>query len=392
MCTSLTYADSNADRYLGRTLELDVDETYVITFIPVGQEFSSQVPGHDTASYTAKHPFIAVTAPARMPTKSAPLGPNDLKVIEGLNLAGVTCSLLAYPTAGGVAEAAATTNALLEATDIGAWILASFGSVAEVKEGLKEQPINLTRLAMVGNLPFPFHIVVHDNSGASVVIEWQHGSETVHDNPVGVMTNGPEFQWHLTNLGNWTHLTNVDASSATFGDLEVRQPDSGIATAALPASNTSVGRFIRAVFYATFTERAGDANTAMLALARIMDNFDRPRGVTVDPKTGAEGISFQGQSRDASAPPTEYTSWTNLSDLAHHRFMLRTYDAFGYSSFDLAKLAEQDGDGHTDLEARPDGRRRDRGDGPRRRVAPGHRARRLSSSASWTPVPRRASR
>ncbi len=341
MCTSLLYTDKNDDRYLGRTLELDVDETYVITYIPAGQEFSSDVPGHEAMSYVAKHPFVAVAAPARMPTKDAPLGPNDLKVIEGLNLAGVTCSLLAYPTAGGVLHARETTNALLEATDIGSWILASFGSVEEAKQALAKQPINLTRLAMVGDLPFPFHIVVHDASGQSIVIEWQNGKETIHENPVGVMTNGPDFQWHLTNLGNWTHLTNVDASSTTFGALDVRQPDSGIATAGLPASNTSVGRFIRALFYTKFTEKAAAEQQAMLALARIMDNFDRPRGVTIDPKTGAEGISFQGQSRgDEAAPPTEYTSWTNLSDLKHSRFMLRTYDAFGYTSFDLAKLAE----------------------------------------------------
>lgn len=343
MCTSLTYTDKNGSHYLGRTLELDVDETYVITYVPVGQEFSSDVEGHGPVSYTAKHPFIAVAAPARMPTEAEPLGPNDLKVIEGLNLAGLTCSLLAYPTAGGKDTTSEVTNALLQATDIGTWLLGSFGTIAEVKTGLQEQPIFLTRLAMVGDLPFPFHIVVHDKAGQSVVIEWQNGMQTVHDNPVNVMTNGPDFQWHLTNLSNWTHVTNVDVSSNTFGSLNVRQPDSGIATAALPSSNTSVGRFIRALFYVKFTEKASDANSAMLALARIMNNFDRPRGATVDPKTGAEGISFQGQSRGAEdAPPTEYTSWTNLSDLDNSRFMLRTYDAFGYTSFDLAKLAEGD--------------------------------------------------
>jgi choloylglycine hydrolase len=343
MCTSLIYTDKHGRRYLGRTLELDVDEPYVIAYVPAGQEFTSVVEGHDPLTFTVKHPFIAVTAPARVPTKDNPLGPNDLKVIEGVNHAGLTCSLLAYPTAGGKESTGEMTSALLQATDIGSWLLASFGTIDEVRAGLQEQPIFLTRLAMVGDLPFPFHIVVHDKDGKSVVIEWHQGKETVHDNPVGVMTNGPAFEWHLTNLGNWTHLTNVDVSSSTFGTLKVRQPDSGIATAALPGSNTSVGRFIRAIFYAKFTEKAADADSAMLTLARIMDNFDRPRGATVDPKEGGEGISFQGQSRgDDDAPPTEYTSWTTLTDLDNGRFMLRTYDAFGYTSFRLAELAEGD--------------------------------------------------
>lgn len=342
MCTSLIYTDKNDARYLGRTLELDVDETYVIAYVPEGQTFTSEVEGHDPVDFTTRHGYLAVTAPDRMPTKEEPLGPNDLKVVEGLNLAGVSCSLLAYPTAGGEETTGGVTKELLQAIDLGAWILGSFGSVDEVKAGLDEQPVFLTRLAMVGNLPFPFHIVVHDRTGDSIVIEWQNGVETIHDNPVGVMTNGPDFQWHLTNLGNWTHLDNVDRSSGKFGSLDVRQPDSGIATAALPGSNTSVGRFIRAIYYSKFTEKTDNPDDSMLALARIMDNFDRPRGATVDPKSGAEGISFQGQSRgDDSAPPTEYTSWTNLSDLDGGRFMLRTYDAFGYSLFDLNRLAEK---------------------------------------------------
>lgn len=342
MCTSLIYTGKDGAPYLGRTLELDVDEPYVVAYVPRGLSFSSAGDGGDPVTYETQHPFIAVTAPGRVPTEDAPLGPNDLKVVEGLNLAGVTCSLLAYPTAGGEESTGEVTHSLLQATDIGSWILARFGSVEEVKAGLAEQPILLTRIALIGDLPFPFHIVVHDKGGRSIVIEWHNGELTVHDNPVGVMTNGPDFRWHLTNLGNWTHLDNVDRSTNTFGSLDVRQPDSGIATAALPGSNTSVGRFIRAVYYAKFTEKVSDPSAAMLTLSRIMDNFDRPRGVTVDLESGGEGMSFQGTERGQGGPPTEYTSWTNLSDLTNGKFMLRTYDAFGYSAFDLAELARGD--------------------------------------------------
>ena len=84
MCTSLVYTDKQGGQYLGRTLELDVDETYVIVYVPKGQEFSSEVEGHDPVSFTAEHPFVAVAAPDHMPTDDNPLGPNDLKVIEGL--------------------------------------------------------------------------------------------------------------------------------------------------------------------------------------------------------------------------------------------------------------------------------------------------------------------
>ena len=193
---------------------------------------------------------------------------------------------------------------------------------------------------MANNAPYPFHLLINDKSGGSIVLEFQNGALTIHDNPVGVMTNGPDFQWHLTNLRNWTHLSNMDYSTNKFGSLELNQPDSGIATAALPGSNTSVGRFIRAVYYAKFTEQVV-ADDALLALARIMNNFDRPRGVTIDPKTGGEGVVFKGKQRNNDNPvSTEYTSWTNLSDINKGKFMIRTYDAYGYSLFNLNELTK----------------------------------------------------
>lgn len=342
MCTSLTYTDSNGGVYFGRTLELDIEEPYFVTYVPKGTPFRSQPDGSAELDFEAKHPFIAVTAPVRFPTKENPLGPSDMKSSEGMNLAGLTFSLLAYPTTAPDESTGEKTRAVLDATDVGTWLLSQFATVAEVKAALAEQPVHLTRLALVGNTVFPFHLVVHDKSGASIVIEWHNGEEKIYDNPVGVMTNGPDFPWHLTNLRNWTHLTNVDASSAKFGDLEVRQPDSGIATAPLPGSNTSVGRFVRAVYYSNFTEKVDDPEKALLNLARIMDNFDRPRGATVDPPEGGggEGMKFQGIGGDDKNPPTEYTSWTNLSDLGRGRFLLRTYGSFNYTSFDLTKLSQ----------------------------------------------------
>ena len=60
----------------------------------------------------------------------------------------MSVSLLAYPTAGGKESTGEITSSLLQATDVGAWILSSFANIAEVKQGLIDQPIFLTRLAM----------------------------------------------------------------------------------------------------------------------------------------------------------------------------------------------------------------------------------------------------
>ncbi len=341
MCTSLSYTDAAGKVYFGRTLELTVDLPYQVVYFPEGTPFSSAVEGHPALEYKARHAVLAVTMPDRKPSAEAPLGIGDLKVLEGLNARGLTFSLLSYPAAGGTQQSVAMTRAVLSASDLGSWALAQFETVAELKEALAGQPVLLEALAILGGVESPFHYVVHDASGASLVIEFNRGEMSVHDNPVGVMTNGPEFGWHLTNLDNYTFLTNVDRSSATFGRYAAAQPDSGIATAGLPASNTSVGRFVRAAFYAQFAEKAATPDEAVRTLAHVMNNFDRPRGITIDyPQDGGGHLEVAGLDQGGAEPyATEFTSWTNLSDLDRGLFFVRTYKVMNFSAFDLNRLS-----------------------------------------------------
>ena len=343
MCTSLVYKDAAGKAYFGRTLELTVALPYQLVVFPKGARCASEVAGHPAVTFERRRDFVAITMPGRLPTADAPLGPDDLKVIEGMNDQGLSFSLLSYPSAGG-AQSLDMTQAALAASDLGGWILGSFATVAEVRAGLERQPVLLEPLAMLGGAVSPFHYVAHDPSGAALVIEFTKGVMRLFDNPVGVMTNGPEFDWHLTNLNNYTFLSNVDRSSATFGALAAQQPDSGIATAGLPSSSTSVGRFVRAVYYAQYTEKAANPDAAVRTLAHIMNNFDRPRGVSIDcSANGGGGLEVQGlKAGDGEAYATEFTSWTSMSDLERKLFFVRDYNGLNFVSVDLTTLAGLD--------------------------------------------------
>lgn len=341
MCTSLGYKDVAGRAYFGRTLELTVDLPYRLLHLPVGFETVSDVPGHPAVIFAARYGIVAVAMPARVPTAEAPLTLADLKVLEGLNDQGMTFSLLSYPAAAGKQASVAATQAVLATSDLGAWALGRFATVAEVKAALAEQPVMLQKLQLLGGVEAPFHYVVHDATGASLVIEFDHGQMTVYDNPVGVMTNGPRFDWHLTNLGNYTFLSNIDKPSTTFGSYKAVQPDSGIATAGLPGSNTSVGRFVRAAYYAQFTEKAATPDLAVRTLAHVMNNFDRPRGITIGYLDREDShLEVKGLSEGGAAPyATEFTCWTSLSDLDRKLFFVRDYHSLNFTSFDLTALA-----------------------------------------------------
>lgn len=335
MCTALTYFDASSRAYVGRTLELELTLPYQLVAVPAGTPFSSQVPGKEPVEWTSTRTFIAFGAPEGNVGPDGQLPP--LSVLDGANDVGLTVNVNAYP--GGADNAPPSdAPAVLEAADLTAWLLSRFSTVSEARAALATQPVNPTRMETAGNAPWPLHVLVTDAGGESAVIEYKDGELQVLDNPVRVMTNRPEFQWHLTNLGNWTHLDPTDKSIATFGTLHVSQPDSGIAMAALPAANTSVGRFVRAVYYTTFVEKVDDPEAALTTLSRIINNFDRPKGATIDPPSGgAEGVAFGG----ADAPTgvsTEYTTHTFMSDTTRGRYLIRAYTSRNWSEFHLDRL------------------------------------------------------
>lgn len=343
MCTALLYVDASGKTYTARTMELDVSEPYLLAYLPVGMPVSSHVGDADPVEFETSHAILGYAVPTVRPSAGQHIDPSALLILDGQNDAGLALNLNAYPTDGSAIEPLPEGRPAIEAKVLSTWLLGRFATVAEVKAGLEAQPVNATRLAAMGGAAWPLHVMVSDTTGASLVIEWNDGRMQVYDNPVGVMTNGPEFPWHLTNLKNWTHLDNVDHSVATFGSIAVSQPDSGIATSALPASNTSVGRFVRAVYYTSFTEKATGPDAGLHTAARIINNFDRPRGATVDlPGSAAEGVTIHGTDEHPGQPRTEYTAITSISDMSGGRFLVRTYDALNYSVADLNRLSKSD--------------------------------------------------
>jgi penicillin V acylase-like amidase (Ntn superfamily) len=307
-------------------------------WFPANFSLKSKVGVHPPLNVTTRLGVLSITMPARVPSQDEPLNAADFKVLEGLNEQGLTFSLLSYPQAAGDEAPIPDDAAVLAASDLGLWALGQFCSVAEVKAALAKQPVKLEALALLGGVVSPFHYVVNDATGASFVIVFHQGKMLTYDNPVRVMTNAPRFDWHLTNLDNYTFLSNVDKPTAKFGEYQAMQPDSGVATAGLPASNTSVGRFVRAAYYAQYAEKAATPEQAVTNLAHIMNNFDRPRGVTIDvPDGDTHHLEVQGLDQPAGAS-TEFTCWTSLADLTRKHFYLRTYDACNYLQFDLATL------------------------------------------------------
>lgn len=323
-CTTLAITDQQGDVFHGRTLEYMQDLPSWLTYYPVGTTFDKTSPdGKPGLHYTSRYAVLAIT--------STITDGDSRDVLEGMNSAGLSFSENMIMNAELATVPAVDSKNALPVTSLGEWTLARFATVEEVKDAIKDGWFWSPALKRFGDLKSPFHYAFYDKKGGSIVVEVVDGKLHVYNNPTRVMTNGPEFPWHLTNLNNYTQLTNEDRSAGTLGNIKVSQPDSGIAVSALPASDTSVDRFVRGVYYTTYAQKATSTPEAVNTLAHIMSRFDRPKNITTD------SLGSEGEGNKAGKAVSEYTVWTTLSDLSHGDMFVRGYNDINYTKYSLSQ-------------------------------------------------------
>jgi penicillin V acylase-like amidase (Ntn superfamily) len=323
--------DVNGNAYQARTMEWAGALPEGLNYFPQGSPIQSETSdGKQGMSFKTKHAFVAVSL------KHLSQDPKKVTVAEGANDQGMSLSLLAFSdnSAQPVDPDAAK---VLSVLDFGAWALGNFQNVAQVKQAIlnKEVSVWLPSIAFLGNVTAPVHFALFDKTGAGIVVEFNNGKINVYDNPVGVMTNGPEFPWHLKNLNNYAQLSNIDRNSGTFGSLKVNAPDSGNALAGLPSTQISSGRFVKAAFYSNFVRKAKTPAEAIQTISHVINNFDRPYDLSLDLPGTASGVEDQ----NAKAANSEVTLFTVMNDLAMNQFYLRTINGINFSKIYLNKLA-----------------------------------------------------
>lgn len=326
-CTTLAITDKNNNIYHGRTLEFSTDEpASSLSYYPKNYSFQQEAPdGTPGLKYVTKYPFLAITSEVNL------AGARD--VLQGVNSEGLSFSLNMLPDSELTSLSPQDYPNSVPIASIGEWALSQYATIAELKNVIPNTSFWSQKLLLLRDMPSPFHYAFYDKTGACIVVEVSEGKLHIYDNPTFCMTNGPIFPWHLTNLNNYTQLSNVNISSATLGNIKIKQPDSGIALAALPNSDTSVDRFIRAVYYSTYYHKVTDPDAQLIELSHIMNRFDRPKNATIDPLLD-DGILKERHS-------TEFSVWTTLTDLQRGILYIRGYNNLNYQKFTLAEFKNE---------------------------------------------------
>ena len=254
------------------------------------------------------------------------LGKED-GISDGLNEAGLSFSLLWYD-----GDMQWQTVSPKERTPVianivfGSWILGSFGTVKEAIQAIVHVKVFGHKNPELGGAVLPGHFVLHDAQGDCAVVEYEQGEVRIYENPLGIMTNAPNFPWMLTNLRNYVGMTNEQVPPAKFGKKSINSTGHGTGLFGLPGDITPPSRFIRMAVTLRFADQPENAEGLLNMAQHVVSSLHIVRGMAVD--------------RDANGKITasETTQWSSYRDLTNRIYYFRTYDNFNLRKIDLKKL------------------------------------------------------
>jgi len=125
-------------------------------------------------------------------------------------------------------------------------VLGQCATIAEVKALFEK--MNLVNIHFSEELPLtPLHWMISDRESSITVESVQEGLK-VYDNPIGVLTNNPPFDYQMFNLNHYMHLTKEEPQNAFSQKLDLQTYSRGMGALGLPGDLSSMSRFVRATF------------------------------------------------------------------------------------------------------------------------------------------------
>ena len=297
-CTGITLQTIDSQIVTARTIEwaaTPLNAMYVI--VPQGQKQRSWLPDgtRDGKSFTAEYGYVGIAVE------------NDEFIMEGINEAGLAAGLFYFPEYGEYMPYKPADKAMcVSDMQFVAWVLSTCATIDEM---IALMPT--IRVIGIDPRASTVHWRITELSGRQVVVEIVNQQVMVHENPLGVLTNSPEFTWHLTNLNNYVNLASGSIHQRAIGSLDLKAFGGGSGLHGLPGDMTPPSRFVRAAFFQSTAPRLEKPEHTIVQAFHLLNNFDIPVGI-------------QFSDSDAIPDMPSATQITIATDLQNRRLYYRT--------------------------------------------------------------------
>ena len=295
-CTGIRLIAEDGSTVYGRSMEWGTFDLHSrVAIIPSGYSFRGLTPdGYNGKEWKANYGVVGLD----MLEKDV--------LADVMNDKGLSVGLFYHP---GFAEYMEydrdQAGNTITAVDVVSYILTQFASIDEVKQGMQEVRLVAVVEEALG-IPVHAHWMVTEASGKSIVIEYLNGQLRIFDNPLGVITNAPAYDWHMTNLRNYLNLSAVALPTKDIESMDFAPIGAGSGMIGLPGDFTPPSRFVRAVAWTQTARPIPNSGEAIYEIFRILDNFNLPLGAAEG--SDSEGVDLTGMRSS--------TIWTTAWDLS----------------------------------------------------------------------------
>lgn len=315
-CTGIQLQTKDGTFVSGRTLEFGIFLDTSVIVVPRGYEFVGLTTRGKGKKWQAKYASMGII-----------VADNEV-ILDGINEKGLSVGSFYFP---GFAQYSVTTpenqSISMSSSEFTQWMVSQFATVAEVRAAIENNEVAIAPVLTPGFPPQiqPFHFIVYDKSGKSLVIEPLDGKLALYDNPTGAMSNAPTFDWHLTNLRNYVALNPNNVPPVSIFGTTFTQLGQGSGMLGLPGDFTPPSRFVRAAVFSATAIPEKNAALGIQQVFHILNNFDIPVGV-------AREVDKKGVIH------SDYTMLTVARDSENLRFFFKTYDDQTIRMVDLTKF------------------------------------------------------
>lgn len=291
MCTSMTFRTKENEIFLGRTMDFSYDiqpQFYVTPTEFIWMNSANNLAMKDT------YRFIGLGQELD----------GLLVFFDGVNEHGFAAATLYF---AGYAQydtfTASSSTVQIPSFDFLHYILGNCASIMDLERILHNVSI-MGVMDPVTHSIAPLHWIATDRSGRCVVIELTDRGLELIENPIGVMTNSPNFEWHLTNLRNYIEASPVQTPTATWDSVVLTPFGQGGGTIPLPGGYTSPERFVRVAYLKSNVPEANDATEAIISCFHILESVTIPKGAIL---TNKNTFDY-----------TKYTAFINTKTCEYH--------------------------------------------------------------------------
>lgn len=259
MCTAVSYRTKR--HYFGRNLDLERGYGEKVVITPRNYPFNFRYEGAHLRHYA----MIGMAAVV----DGYPL------YFEATNEKGLSMAGLNFPK-NAVYGARVEGKENIAPFELIPFLLGSCGSAKEIKARLEN--VQVVHCDFSPELPVsPLHWLIADRDDA-IVLECTAAGMQIHDNPFGVLTNNPTFDYHCLHVRDYMALHPGAPENRLCLEQNLDRYSLGMGALGLPGDFSSSSRFVKAVFVKENSVCDGSEKESVNQFFHILQAVAMPKG------------------------------------------------------------------------------------------------------------------